>query len=104
MQLDMALPLPLQIKEQPPLQVFDQLNRAVGLMTSEVAVEHGNRTRQERLSAHLTGFEDRAGHQARMLYRARIYKENFAAPPKNESSSSGEALLDFAERQAQVLT
>ena len=39
-----------------------------------------------------------------MLYRARIYKENFAAPPKNESSSSGEALLDFAERQAQVLT
>jgi hypothetical protein len=32
-------------------------------------VEHGNRTRQGRPSASLTGFEDRAGHQARLLYR-----------------------------------
>ncbi len=36
----------------------------------ELAVEHGNRTRQGQLSLPLTGFEDRAGHQARLPYRA----------------------------------
>jgi hypothetical protein len=31
-------------------------------------------------------FEDRAGHQARMLYRAGTYRENFATLPKNVRS------------------
>jgi hypothetical protein len=56
--------------------MFERYNivSEVGLEKAEeeLAVEHGNRTRQGRLSAPLTGFEDRAGHQARMLYRAGV--------------------------------
>ena len=37
-----------------------------------VAVEHGNRTRLQRHLAPHTGFEDRARHQPRKLYRARV--------------------------------
>src|SRR5690242_4811364 len=41
--------------------------------SAELAVEQGNRTPRQRLSAPSTGFEDQARHQPRTLYRARVY-------------------------------
>lgn len=38
-----------------------------------MAVGHENRTHQGPLSRPLTGFEDRAGHQIRRPYHARLY-------------------------------
>jgi hypothetical protein len=47
---------------------FGQATAALGAM----AVEQGNRTPRPTLSRQSSGFEDRAGHQARWLYRDRF--------------------------------
>ena len=64
-------------------------------------VVHGNRTRQQRLSAPFTGFEDRAGHQVRRHYRAELWHARTKAV--NRGADSEQVPKRLLERVTRLL-